>query len=67
MAGKRRRTNSGSGTDTEQRLIFMLSGVEDKLSIIFDELMCIRSKQQKSYRGMLSFQSCFKKVGGKGV
>ena len=67
MAGKRRRTNtgSGSGTDSEQRSIFMLSGVEDKLSIIFDELMCIRSNQEKSYRGMLSFQSCFKNVGEK--
>ena len=67
MAGKRRRTNtgSGSGTESEQRSIFMLSGVEDKLSIIFDELMCIRSNQEKSYRGMLSFQSCFKNVGEK--
>ena len=63
MAGKRRRTNTGS--DSEQRSIFMLSGVEDKLSIIFDELVCIRSSQEKSYRGILSFQNCFKSIGEK--
>ena len=63
MAGKCQRTNTGS--DSEQRSSFVLSSVEDKLSIIFDELVCIRSNQEESYQGMLSFQNCFKSIGEK--
>ena len=59
MAGKRRRQNTGQ-SDNEQRSVFMLSNGEDKLNIIFDEIMNVRINQEKTHQGMLSFQNSFR-------
>lgn len=64
MACKRRRTNTGQ-SDSEQRSVFMLCNGEDKLNIIFDEIVHIRNSQDSMYRGMLSFQSSFMNIGEK--
>ena len=64
MAGKRRRTNTGQ-SDSEHRSVFSLSNGEDKLNIIFDELVHIRKSQDNMYRGMLSFQNSFMNIGEK--
>ena len=54
MAGKRRRTNTGQ-RDSDYRSVFALSNGEDKLNIMFDELVHIRNSQDKMYQGMLTF------------
>ena len=64
MSGKRRRTNTG-GSDSEQRSVFMLSNGDDKLNIIFDEIVNIRNGQEKTHRGMLAFQNSFTKMAEK--
>ena len=64
MAGKRRRTNTGQ-SDSEHRSVFALSNSEDKLNIMFDELVHIRNSQDKMYQGMLTFQNCFMNIGEK--
>ena len=64
MAGKRRRTNTGQ-SDSEHRSVFALSNGEDKLNIMFDELVHIRNSQDKMYQGMLTFQNCFMNIGEK--
>ena len=64
MAGKRRRTNTGQ-SDSDYRSVFALSNGEDKLNIMFDELVHIRNSQDKMYQGMLTFQNCFVNVGEK--
>ena len=58
MAGKRRRQNTGQ-SENEQRSIFMLSNGDDKLNIIFAELVNIRTNQEITHQGMLSFQNSF--------
>ena len=64
LAGKRRRTNTG-GSDNEQRSVFMLSNGDDKLNIIFDEIVNIWNGQEKPHRGMLAFQNSFTKMAEK--
>ena len=64
MVGKRRRTNTGQ-SDSEHRSFFALSNGEDKLNIMFDELVHIRNCQENMYQGMLTFQNRFMNVGEK--
>lgn len=47
MASKRKRTNTGQ-SEGDNRAIFMLSSSDDKLNIIFDELLCVRKAQEKN-------------------
>lgn len=62
MASKRKRTNTGQ-SEGDNRAIFMLSSSDDKLNIIFDELLCVRKVQEKMNNGMLSFQNSFHTMG----
>ena len=61
MAGKRRRQNTGQSTgqsdNDQQRSVFLLSNGDDKLNIIFDEIVNIRISQEKTHQGMLFFQN----------
>ena len=59
MAGKRRGQNTGQ-SENEQRSVFMLSNGDDKLNIIFDELVNLRTNQEITHQGMLSFQNSFR-------
>ena len=62
MASKRKRTNTGQ-SEGNNRAIFMLSSSDNKLNIIFDELLCVRKAQEKMNNGMLSFQNSFRTMG----
>lgn len=61
-ANKRKRANTGQ-SDSENRSIFMLSSADDKLNVIFDELLMIRKTQEKTNKGMLDFQKHFQNMG----
>lgn len=62
IVNKRKRTNTGQ-SDSDSRSIFMLSSSDDKLNIIFDELVSIRKNQEQTNRGMLSFLNSFRSMG----
>ena len=51
--------NTGQN-DNDCRFIFMLSSADDKLNIMFDELVSIRRTQEQTNQGMLAFQNSFR-------
>lgn len=66
LAGKRRRTNTGD-SDSEQRSVFMLSSGDDKLNIIFDEIVNIRNGQEKKPPRYVGISKFFHENGRKSV
>lgn len=57
---KRKRYNTGQGDSCDSRDIFMHSSAENKLNIMFDEILCIRGNQEETNRGMSTFQNSFR-------
>ena len=55
-ATKRKRTSTGQ-SDSEQRSVFMLSNSDDKLNLIFDELVCIRKIQETTNKDICLFRT----------
>lgn len=59
---KRKRFNTGHSEENacETRDLFVRSSTEDKLNIMFEEILCIRGIQEETNKGMLTFQNGFK-------
>ena len=59
MVNKRKRFNTGHSEENtcETRNLFIQSSTEEKLNIMFEEILCIRGTQEETNNGMLNFQN----------